>query len=142
MDIAFVPNFLLARFEQDAERRIHLNIFFSAIILFVAAVFVASRQATLDALPHVCLVQTIGGIPCPGCGVTRSIFALLIGDLSRAWQTNPAGPLLCLSVVSQVPIRILALTGILNSRLTMVASRSMTAVILTVLILNWIRYLL
>lgn len=142
MDIAFVPNCLLARLEQDAERRIHLNVFFSAIILFVAAVFVAHHQATLDALPHVCLVQAIGGIPCPGCGVTRSIIAVLIGDLGRAWQMHPVGPLLCLSIISQVPIRILALTGKMNSKLAMITSRGMTAVILTVLVLNWLRHLL
>jgi hypothetical protein len=142
MDIAFVPNFLLARLEQDAERRVHLNVFFSAIILLVAAVFIVHHQATLDALPHVCLVQATTGIPCPGCGVTRSILAVLIGDLGRAWQMNPAGPLLCLSVVSQIPIRMLALADILNSRFARVASRSMTAVILAVLILNWLRHLL
>ncbi|MDB5345940.1 MAG: hypothetical protein JWP89_4317 [Schlesneria sp.] len=142
MDIALVPNCLLARLEQDAERRIHLNVFFSAIILFVAAVFVVHHQATLDALPHVCLAQAIGGIPCPGCGVTRSILAVLIGDLGRAWQMNPAGPLVCLAVVSQVPLRLLVLTGMVNSKLAMVTSRGMTAVILAVLILNWLRHLL
>lgn len=142
MDIAFVPNCLLARLEQDAERRIHLNVFFSAIILFVVAVFVVRYQATLDTLPHVCLVQAVGRIPCPGCGVTRSILALLSGDPSRAWQANPAGPILCLAVGCQVPLRLLALTGMMNSKLAMVASRGMTAVILAVLILNWLRHLL
>ena len=142
MDIAFVPNFLLARLEPDAERRIHLNVFFSAIILFVAAAFIARHQAALNAVPHVCLVQAIGGMPCPGCGVTRSIIALMIGDPGRAWQTNPAGPLLCLAVAGQVPLRLLALTGMMNSKLAMVTSRGMTAVILAVLILNWLRHVL
>lgn len=142
MDIAFVPNFLLAQLEQDPERRIHLNVFFSAIILFVAAAFVVRHQATLDALPHTCLVKSVGGIPCPGCGVTRSIFAVLNGDPGQACKMNPAGPLLCLSVISQVPIRILALTGKMNSKLAMITSRGMTAVILMVLLLNWLRHLL
>lgn len=142
MDIAFVPNFLLTQLEQDAERRIHLNVFFSTIILCVAAVFAVHHQATLDALPHVCLVQAVGGIPCPGCGITRSILAMLSGDPSRAWHMNPVGPLLCLAVVSQVPLRLLALTGVLNSRRAMAASHGLTAIILTALILNWLSHVL
>ena len=142
MDIAFIPNSLLARLDCDAERRIHLNVFFSAIILFTISLFVVQLQSSLDSVPHVCLVQAIGGFPCPGCGMTRSVFAVLIGDLGHAWQMNPAGPLLCFAVISQMPLRLLALTGLMNSKSAILASRGMTAVILAVLFLNWLRHVL
>jgi Protein of unknown function (DUF2752) len=35
-------------------------------------------------LPAFCLFKAATGIPCPGCGVTRSIVALLHGDFSHA----------------------------------------------------------
>ncbi len=31
------------------------------------------------------------GIPCPGCGMTRSIFFILTFRFVRAWNMNPAG---------------------------------------------------
>jgi hypothetical protein len=37
-----------------------------------------------------CLFKAATGVPCPGCGITRSVVAILRGDFARAWRTNPA----------------------------------------------------
>lgn len=37
----------------------------------------------------VCPFAILSGLPCPGCGLTRSGFALLSGDFISAWNTNP-----------------------------------------------------
>ena len=39
----------------------------------------------------VCLIRNVTGIPCPSCGTTRSMNALLQGRISEAFETNPLG---------------------------------------------------
>lgn len=54
-------------------------------------------------LPELCLVKSYGGT-CPGCGMTRSFVLGMRGDLA-AFRLHPAGPLLLLLLVLQVPYR-------------------------------------
>lgn len=39
----------------------------------------------------VCLFKNITGIPCPSCGITRSLLMLIAGDLPGALLMNPLG---------------------------------------------------
>lgn len=39
----------------------------------------------------VCLFHRLTALPCPGCGLTRSVGALLRLDPTAAWSWNPAG---------------------------------------------------
>lgn len=47
-----------------------------------------------------CAFHVITGLHCPGCGLTRTLHALVHGDIARAWAMNPlaivALPLLAL----------------------------------------------
>jgi hypothetical protein len=36
-----------------------------------------------------CIWRATLGLPCPGCGLTRSVLALLAGDWLRSWQMHP-----------------------------------------------------
>ena len=36
-----------------------------------------------------CLIKSNTGVDCPGCGMQRSIVALLRGDLGEAWDMYP-----------------------------------------------------
>jgi len=51
-----------------------------------AAAFLAFISIALAhvKLPAFCLFKAATGLPCPGCGVTRSIVAILRGDFSHA----------------------------------------------------------
>ena len=40
-----------------------------------------------------CLLNTVTGIPCPSCGLTRSGLALGHGDIIDAFRFHPLGPL-------------------------------------------------
>lgn len=52
------------------------------------------------ALPHLpgnpglpCPLRSVTGVPCPFCGLTTSVEAVLRGDGHRAWAANPFGVL-------------------------------------------------
>ncbi|HEV2761912.1 MAG TPA: DUF2752 domain-containing protein [Pyrinomonadaceae bacterium] len=39
------------------------------------------------------------GVPCPNCGMTRSVLLSLHGDVAQAFAVNPAGPVLVFGAV-------------------------------------------
>lgn len=47
----------------------------------------------------VCLWKRATGIPCPSCGSTRAVLAILRGDLLQALQWNPFGFFLILFLI-------------------------------------------
>lgn len=63
-------------------------------------------------LPQMCVSRTMLGVPCPGCGMTRSFAALIRGDLLSAVILNPMGPILFLACLFQAPYRIIEYTGV------------------------------
>jgi hypothetical protein len=62
-------------------------------------------------IPSTCPSQTIFGVDCPGCGLTRSFIFLAHGDWHNAFLRNRMGWLLALAVVLQIPYRLIALRG-------------------------------
>lgn len=50
--------------------------------------------------PVVCPFRLATGLPCPGCGLTRSWVYLTHGDLSRSVTNHPFGILLAVSVLT------------------------------------------
>ena len=57
-------------------------------------------------LPGTCTFRTATGLPCPGCGLTRSFISMGHGQFRDAWSYNPAGFLFFLVVAFQIPYRI------------------------------------
>jgi hypothetical protein len=62
----------------------------SAIAGAILAVTIIVRSLTLPAVSF-CWFRSMTGLPCPGCGLTRSVFAISGGDFAAAWQFNPFG---------------------------------------------------
>lgn len=58
------------------------------------AVSVAGRE-----LRWACPLLSLFGLPCPSCGMTRSVVFTLHGELGRAAALNPAGPLFVLGAI-------------------------------------------
>lgn len=76
----------------------------SRICLLILAWFLV-REASLrtggfEDGPVVCPVRLLTGYPCPGCGGTRAIGAICIGQFERAWSLNPITFLLCFIVLA------------------------------------------
>ncbi len=65
-----------------------------------------------EALPGTCTFRTVTGIPCPGCGLTRSFISLGHGQLLDAWHYNPAGFVFFAVVAFQIPYRIVQIMRI------------------------------
>jgi len=57
-------------------------------------------------LPPLCLSRQWFGVPCPGCGLTRSFIHLAHGDWRSSWACHRLGWLLAGLVVLQIPYRI------------------------------------
>lgn len=41
--------------------------------------------------PIMCPIRLLTGYPCPACGTTRSVGAILTGNFNLAWGLNPLG---------------------------------------------------
>jgi Protein of unknown function (DUF2752) len=52
-----------------------------------ARVYLAGR-----AMNWPCAFRAATGLPCPTCGLTRSVVMSLHGEFARAWNMSPAGP--------------------------------------------------
>jgi hypothetical protein len=58
-----------------------------------------------------CAMRRVG-LPCPTCGMTRSIVMALHGDVAQAWKMAPGGPvLLAGSLLAAIILLISALRG-------------------------------
>jgi hypothetical protein len=69
----------------------------------------------------VCWIKAATGLPCPGCGLTRSISCALRGMAVECWQYHPFGFLLlalfiCVAAISLMPALRKNLTNYIDSR--------------------------
>src|SRR5213082_114107 len=68
----------------------------AAAVLLGAALVPPSWVA---AGPPLCPFRLLTGLPCPGCGLTRSVVSLAHGDLAAALTFHPLGPLLIVGLL-------------------------------------------
>ncbi|WMJ73182.1 DUF2752 domain-containing protein [Cytophagaceae bacterium ABcell3] len=93
-----------------------------------------------------CMIKNVTGIPCPSCGSTRAVMALLNGGLAESVLLNPFG-VIVLSIMVLAPLWILFDLMLNKSSLHLFYNKAETffrkkyiAVPLIILVLaNWIR---
>jgi hypothetical protein len=73
--------------------------------LVVAAALPASHIA--DG-PVICPFRRLTGLPCPGCGLTRSWVYLVHGDVHAALWANPFGPVTIAAVLALAGVSLAA----------------------------------
>jgi len=66
------------------------------------AVFFLGRK-----IEWVCGLRARYGLPCPTCGLTRSVILTLHGELTRAWMVNPSGPVFAFGLLAAGTILLL-----------------------------------
>ena len=64
-------------------------------VLVAGVLAVALLSEAPARLPFtVCIFRNATGLPCPGCGLTRSLTAAAHGRWAEAWRLHPFGPVL------------------------------------------------
>lgn len=96
-------------------------------------------------LPGLCTFRSMTGIPCPGCGLLRSMVAAVHGDFAKSWEYHRMGLLTILYVLCQFLFRATVLLSrglkIRFARLEAYLNRGV--ILLAVLFgINWIATLL
>jgi hypothetical protein len=64
----------------------------AGVLLLVAHLLPAPQQGTIGGLPTICPLKTLAALPCPGCGMTRSLVFSAHGEWAQAFQFHPLGP--------------------------------------------------
>ena len=93
------------------ERNLHLLVLALCLGLIGAALVLGPAGSSDQAgggvtlaghhLPEVCAFKRVTGLPCPGCGLTRSWVAAVHGDLAASLAFHRLGWLVLLYVVLQ-----------------------------------------
>jgi hypothetical protein len=63
----------------------------TCFVAFTALILGAFILPTQGIGLSMCALKTTAGIPCPGCGLTRSVTGVFHGRFLAAWQYNPFG---------------------------------------------------
>jgi hypothetical protein len=88
-----------------------------------------------------CAFKTITGLPCPTCGVTRTVIALSRGDVDRALFLNPLAAIACgLAVLYLLYAAVVLALRLPRFRPTVSAlgARRLRFAAVAVLAVNWI----
>jgi hypothetical protein len=89
-------------------------------------------------LPETCGCRALFGIPCPGCGLTRSFVHLAHGRWAQSWRAHHLGWLLAGALLFQFPYRFAALRWPERDFLGEGVSRWFGRAVIALLIANWI----
>jgi hypothetical protein len=101
-------------------------------LFFVASAFIAHR------LPiALCLLQSVTGLPCPGCGITASVMALARGQVRESLNQNPAGVVVTLLYLTEVFNSIGCRFGITSHELAARVTRAGDRVLAVALLTQW-----
>ena len=60
---------------------------------------------SLLGLPDLCPIKALTHIPCPGCGISRSLVCTAHGELARAFVLHPLGPVFFVIIAGLVALR-------------------------------------
>lgn len=85
-----------------------------------------------------CLFQHFLHIPCPGCGITSSVFAVLSGNYTAAWKYNPCGFLVVTALLGQSLVSSLELLSIVSSGARMTLALQSNTILTICLLSIWL----
>jgi hypothetical protein len=102
MNVSILPIWIISLFTKNNERTMHLNILLSTVIIFCTF-------SVLILLPHFCLFKFLFSIPCPGCGILTSVYAISKMEWKFSFISNPVGIPLVIFYILQLPLRSIAL---------------------------------
>jgi hypothetical protein len=131
MEINVCPRWLLSQLCVPDRWQLHLGLFFSTILILLSI-------PLLGYIPHICLMQKVVGLPCPGCGISHSLAALLRLDYRAAWTANPAGLAVAVCFCFQLVARPVAIVAANLEKLVAGTSRFFSNLAVGCLFAIWI----
>jgi len=78
----------------------------AAIILQPAPPGTSHLRLGKISIPDMCMLRTTTGVPCPGCGLSRSIVSAMHGDLGRSLSYHRLGLLTLVYIFLQFSCRL------------------------------------
>lgn len=90
--------------DQPEARVVHQSMFWFALALLIIAAVSPPDGLGLIACPF----RAATGLPCPGCGVTRSVTLLLRGRVSESWEMHPFGLPILFVLVTIIGVGLMA----------------------------------
>lgn len=129
-----------------AAARYHVEMLVLAIIVLGAACLldvqldqrVALKSFPSVVMPPTCLSREVLGIPCPGCGLTRSFVELGHGRFFESLSQHRMGWILAFAVAFQIPYRIVVLHQRKNTLFNPVLAKWISGVLIFLLFANWL----
>lgn len=73
------------------KKRLYLIITLGLIVGYSWLAYILLRETPKHHSMPVCFFKNITGVPCPSCGNTRSVLALIKGNFTDAVLINPLG---------------------------------------------------
>ncbi len=102
MEIYLCPEWLLGwmgrRGIVDARARVHAGYLLSNLL-------VVALVPLVPLVPHFCVMQTLFGVPCPGCGVTHALLLAFGLHFRGSIAANPAGLVIASTIGFQLVAR-------------------------------------
>lgn len=65
----------------------------AGVLLLCLHLLPLPHDGNVGGIPALCPLKTLTNIPCPGCGMTRSLVFSAHGDWSQAFSFHPLGPI-------------------------------------------------
>jgi hypothetical protein len=69
-----------------------LTFLYGAVLLGSVLLPIPAGDGRILGLPSICLFYDLTGLPCPGCGLTRSFVCFAHGQIAQAYRWNLLGP--------------------------------------------------
>lgn len=66
----------------------------AGVLLLAAHILPVPQNGNLAGIPTICPFKVLTTIPCPGCGLTRSLVLFAHGDWAQAINFHPLGPII------------------------------------------------
>lgn len=105
--------------------------------LAVARLLPLPQNGTIGGMPSLCIFKNTTGLPCPGCGLTRSVVYAAHGLWHQAFTYHPFGPLFLVGLGWGLAAAVISLRRPLNIMNTRGASLAITALGIALVVL-WI----
>ena len=86
--------------DEQQQWRFKMFLLYGTFILGVLLAHSGKLQVLGFTPPGFCLMQSVWGLPCPVCGITRSVSSVFHLDLSQAISYHPLGPAVAIVVLA------------------------------------------